>query len=95
MKRQTVLVIHPVMIAGVARKPGEVVEVSVSEAGLLRGLGRAVPSDGAPAPAPTPALEREPEEEAKPRKRTRARTVIGQYQGDDPETPEVNEAWVE
>lgn len=87
MKRQTVLVTHPVMIAGVARKPGELVEVSSSEAGLLRGMGRAVPAEAAPAAEPGP--------EAKPRKRTRARTVAGQFQGDDPATPDANEAWVE
>jgi hypothetical protein len=31
-----------------------------------------------------------PEQEVK---RVRARTKVGQFQADDPDTPEVNEAW--
>jgi hypothetical protein len=46
------------------------------------------PPEPAPEPAPAP-----PAAEAKGRKR--ARTVEGQFQADDPATPEKDEAWVE
>jgi hypothetical protein len=73
-----------VMVEGQARAAGEVVEVSGRDAGLLLGLGRAVM-----------APEREPEPEPEPKARRRARTRKGQFQGDDPGTPEVNEAWAD
>jgi hypothetical protein len=89
MRLQTVKITRPVMIGGKAYTPGEVVEVSSRDGYLLRGLGKAVAATEAPAPQP------EPEPEAQPRKRSRARTGKGQYQGDDPGTPDVNEAWAE
>jgi hypothetical protein len=54
--------------------------------------------DPDPAPEPAPAPEPEPAaaapEAAKPAKpRKRARVEGGQFKGDDPATPETNEAW--
>jgi hypothetical protein len=95
MRLKTVKITRPVMIGGKAYTPGEVVEVSGGDAYLLRGLGKAVATSEAPAPPPEPEIEPEPEPEARPRKRSRARTETGQYQGDDPGTPDVNEAWTE
>jgi hypothetical protein len=85
MRVQTVKITRPVMIGGVAHAPGDVVQVSSGDAYLLRGLGKAVATSEPPAPQPEP----------EPRKRSRARTGRGQYQGDDPGTPDVNEAWTD
>jgi hypothetical protein len=59
----------------------------------LQGWGSDVPEEvvraaeaalggGCPLPAPKPATKK------------RSRTAKGEYQGDDPATPDVNEAWV-
>jgi hypothetical protein len=82
MMTVTLKIIRRVMVAGQPRAAGEVVEVATSDALLLQGLGKAVL-----------AADVEPQPEEKPRRR--ARTRKGQFQGDDPTTPEVNEAWAD
>jgi hypothetical protein len=49
------------------------------------------PPPAEPAPEPMPAAEAS----APGKGRKRARTAAGTFQGDDPATPEKNEAWEE
>jgi hypothetical protein len=75
-----VKITRQVMVEGRAVAAGEVLDVSQRAALLLLGAGRAVVA---------------PEAEPEPKPRRRARAAKGQFQGDDPATPEVNEAWTD
>jgi hypothetical protein len=84
MKKVTLRITRRVMVAGQARAAGDVVEVATGDALLLQGIGKAVPTSSVG-----------PEPEPEPRARRRARAAKGRFQGDDPGTPQVNEAWAD
>jgi hypothetical protein len=93
----------PTITRGIARleKVG-VVEILPTTTGSV-GLSTPAPAAAEPAPVapPEPVVEEEPPApepvvEAKPKKKAkRAREEDGQFQADDPTTPDVNEAWEE
>lgn len=106
----TVEILRGVVAIGVPRKVGERVEVDSVEARLLVGVGRAklvdpsLPVVLTDAPEePQPAKRRGRKAKSKeapsagppPLERERARESDGRFLGDDPSTPDTNEAWVE
>ena len=73
-----------------------------AQGGLFDGPAAAEPApapelepaaDPAPEPDPEPAAAAAPEAPKPARPRKRARVEGGQFKGDDPATPETNEAW--
>lgn len=60
---------------------------------VLTEQGQALAADVKPIEEPTPAPK--PKKKAPAKKRVRARNLDGTLKGDDPSTPDVNEAWVD
>lgn len=81
-----------IMIQLFSFSPGSTPEQQ--QALILHGIEAPAPAAEPPAPAPAPAAA-EPKKKASKKAAVRARDEEGKYLGDDPATPEVDEAWVE
>lgn len=85
-----------VVAQGSPRKPGEQIELAMTEARLLVGLKRAKFIDAAMPVVIEPPVK--PQRKARGHKAAaepvRARDSQGQFEADDPSSPTVNEAWV-